>query len=151
MNKENILEVVNYIIEGHTIEETALYFNKSTSSIKKYLAKFRNKDSEFYNPVLVEKLSLAQAKIRLERTKLGGSVGKRTKTYDEFTARMYAEAYLSGLTLEELSLLSMIPVSSLHDMIRGIDDEELQRKIDNYISSRPIVETDGIKKEQWKR
>lgn len=151
MKKENILEIVNYIIAGHTVEETALYFGKSPSSIKKYLAKFRNKDSEFYDPILVEKLSLAQAKISLERTKLGGSIGKRGKTYEEFTARMYAEAYLTGLTLEELSELSMISISSLHDMIRGIDDKELQKRIDEYILNRPVIETDKIGKQQWKR
>ena len=42
MEQNYIRQVAEYVIADHTIEETATHFNKSTSSIKKYLAKIRN-------------------------------------------------------------------------------------------------------------
>jgi len=143
MDKDFIRNVVEYVANDHTIADATEHFNKSESSIKKYLAKFRDPNGEYYEPILAEKLKLSQQKKILEGTKLGGSMGKRGKNYEEFTARMYAEAYMSGKTLEQLSELSKIPKSTLHEMIRGIEDEDLQRQIDEYIS-RAGVET-------WKR
>lgn len=132
MNNEYLISIGKYVIEGHTIKETAQHFNKSESSIQKYLAKIRNPQSENYNEILAEKLKLAQLKMELQGRKKDGSNGKRGKTYEEFTARMYAEAYLSGLTIKQLADLSGIPKSTLHDMIREIDDEKLQKVIDEY-------------------
>lgn len=133
MDKDFIIQVAEFIADNHSIKEAMDYFGKSESSIKKYLAKFRDENGEYFEPRLAEKLKLSQQKIILEGQKLGGSIGKRGKTYEEFTARMYAEAYLSGLTLEQLEELSEIPKSTLHDMIRGIDDPVLQEKIDEYV------------------
>ena len=133
MDKEYIKSVAEYVANNHTIAEAMKHFDKSESSIKKYLAKFRDENGEYYDPVLAERLKLAQAKMILEGNKKGGNIGKRGKSYEEFTARMYAEAYLAGETIENLAELSQIPKSTLHDMIRGIDDVELQNKIDEYI------------------
>ena len=151
MNKEYLRQVAEYIIDNHTIAEAATYFSKSTSSIKKYLATIRDENNQDYDPLLAERLKLAQAKKILEGQKKGGKTGKRGKNYEEFTARLYAEAYLTGKTLEQLSELSQIPTSTLHEMIRGIDDEELQKRIDRYVEIKQIHVIDKVNKEQWKR
>ena len=151
MEQNYIRQVAEYVIADHTIEETATHFNKSTSSIKKYLAKVRNESDASYDQILAEKLRLAQAKKILEGQKKGGTISKRGKTYEEFTARMYAEAYLSGMTIRKLSELSGIPKSTLDEMIRGIKDEELQKKIDDYVTEKNIDVIDRIDKERWKR
>lgn len=151
MNNELIREVAEYVIKEHTIQETANEFQKSTSSIKKYLAKVRDESWEGYDPILAERLKLAQAKITLQGQKQGATIGKRGKSYEEFTARMYADAYLSGVTIEVLSELSQIPHSTLFDMIRGIEDEELQKRIDDYVKWKKTDTIDRINKEQWRR
>ena len=151
MDKEYIKQIANYIIDNHTISDAAAHFSKSTSSIKKYLAKIRNESDARYDQILAEKLRLAQAKKILEGQKKGGTISKRGKTYEQFTARMYAEAYLSGMTIRKLSELSGIPKSTLDEMTRGIKDEELQKKIDDYVTEKNIDVIDRIDKEQWKR
>ena len=151
MDQNYLRQVAEYIIADHTIQEASVYFNKSTSSIKKYLAKVRDEKEESYDPILAEKLKLAQAKKILEGRKKGGETSKRGKTYEEFTARMYADAYLSGMTLRKLSQVSGIPKSTLEEMIRGIKDEALQKQIDDYIFKSRINVIDKVGKEQWKR
>ena len=64
---------------------------------------------------------------------------------------MYADAYLSGMTLRKLSQVSGIPKSTLEEMIRGINDEALQKQIDDYIFKSRINVIDKVGKEQWKR
>lgn len=131
--EETIKNVANYIIAGHTIEEATIHFAKSTSSIKKYLAKIRDENWEFYELILAEKLKLAQAKIILMGQKLGGQKGHRKRIRDEKTSKKLTEKYLSGTTFKELSKIENIPTSTLHDTIRSISDTELQTRIDDYI------------------
>ena len=54
-----------------------------------------------------------------------------TNASDE--AKMYADAYMSGLTIEQLANLSQIPKSTLHETIRSIDDKEIQERLDDYV------------------
>ncbi len=128
-----IKEVALYIIDGHTIEEASKHFSKSVSSIKKYLAKVRDTNASDYDANLAEKLKLAQEKIILKGVKKGGSLGKRTRNLRENEAKMYADAYMSGLTIEQLANLSQIPKSTLHETIRSIDDKEIQERLDDYV------------------
>ena len=143
MNQDYFEKVCQYVVDGHTIRETALYFEKSERSIQLYLKKIKDPQSEYYNAILAEKLRLAQSKMILEGERLGGKIGKRKRTFDEEQIRLYAEAYLSGQTLESLSILSEIPKSTLHDMIRSIPDKELQKRIDEYVRNP--------RGESWKR
>ena len=101
--------------------------------------------------MIAERLKKKKKKMILAGQKKGGATGKRGKTYDEATAKMYAEAYLSGLSIEQLAQLAQIPKTTLHDMIRGIEDEELQKRINEYIINKKVTITDKINKTEWKR
>lgn len=151
MDRDYLNSVAEYIINEHTIEQAAQHFQKSPSSIKKYLSKIRDESAPDCDAVIAERLKLAQAKMILAGQKKGGATGKRGKTYDEATAKMYAEAYLSGLSIEQLAQLAQIPKTTLHDMIRGIEDEELQKRINEYIINKKVTITDKINKTEWKR
>ncbi len=129
-----IREVALYIIEEHTIAEAAQFFGKSVSSIKKYLAKVRDDSDPNYDALLAEKLKLAQEKVILKGVKKGGSKGKRGRFLKENEAKMYAEAYMGGLTYEQLADLSKIPRSTLQETFRAIDDKEIQERLDEYVS-----------------
>lgn len=131
-------EVALYIIDNHTIQETADYFHKSVSSIKKYLAIVRNPNDVNYDASLAEKLKLAQAKIVLDGAKKGGMLGKRSSNLTEAEKREYAKMWISGLTLEELALKTDIPKSTLQENIRSIKDDELQTKINQYLKGEDI-------------
>ena len=135
MNKDYIWEVGEYIACGHKISEAATKFSKSTSSIKKYLAKIRDKDSEFYNEILAEKIRLAQLKIELQGHIKGGSNGKRGRNLSEEQIKLYLEAFISsGLTLEGFADLSQIPKSTLYDNFCSITDPELRNKFREYMT-----------------
>ena len=134
--KEYIREVALYIIDNHTIIEASNHFNKSISSIKKYLAKVRDTKSLDYDPILAEKLRLAQCKICLEASKRGGANGKRSKTISDEDLRKYAENYLTGKTYEELASETHIPKSTLQENIRKIDDLDLQVRLDEVANKR---------------
>jgi len=136
-------ELVNFICqdEGHTVLEAANHFHVSVSTIKKKLSQIRDKTREDYNPILAEKLKLAQDKITLRGQIKGGSIGKRGRTLSEEQIRMYAEAFLSsGLTLQDFADLSGIPKSTLYDMIRSIKDVELQARIDDKVTRKELKE-----------
>ena len=133
-----IKEVTLYVIDNHTIKETADYFHKSVSSIKKYLAVVRDINDPNYDPFLAEKLKLAQTKIILDGVKKGGMRGKRGSNLTEEEKREYAKMWMGGLTLEDLALKTGIPKSTLQENIRSIDDQELQAQIDKYLKGEDI-------------
>lgn len=156
MDKNFIWQVGEYIAEGHTISEPALFFQKSTSSIKKYLAKIRNKDSDCYNEILAEKIKLAQAKIELEGHKKGGSLGKRTRNLEYWQIEMYLKAFISsGLSLEAFADLSYIPKSTLYDNFCAIKDPDLYNKFRDYMTrhhSGDILDKGyDLEDNSWKR
>lgn len=143
-----IYQVGEFIAEVHTIEEASQLFGKSTSSIKKYLAKIRDKNSPYYNEILAEKIKLAQMQIELMGRQKGGRNGKRSSSYDEKSARLLAETYIhSGLSFERMAEITGIPSSTLCDVIRGIPDAELQARIDervNQMTPQIIEEKDML-------
>ena len=143
----DIKEVAIYVIDNlATIEQTAAYFHKSVSSIKKYLAKIRDVNNPSYDPILAEKLKLAQAKISLIGVSKGGSISKRGKSITEEEARGYAKDYLNGQSYRSLSQEKKIPKSTLHENIRSIKDDDLQKSLDEY--SRQALED---ARQTWKR
>lgn len=156
MNKDFIWEVGEYIADGHKISEAASYFNKSTSSIKKYLAKIRNKDSDCYNEILAEKIKLAQAKIELEGHIKGGSLGKRGRTYEEWQIKMLLENFIaSGLSLAAFADLVVIPKSTLYDLFCNVQNPLLKNKfrdyMERYIHSDEYDKGFDIEGTSWKR
>lgn len=131
--QEIINNVAKFIIDGHTIGEATEHFGKSESSIKKYLSKIRNPQSEYYDAILSKKLELAQAKIILMGQKKGGMIGKRGRTRSSEEQLRLAQEYLNGITLAKLSEAEGIPISTLHDTIREIKDPQLQSDIDECL------------------
>lgn len=156
MNKNFIWEVGEYIANGHKISEAADHFNKSISSIKKYLAKIRNKDSDCYNEILAEKIKLAQAKIELEGHIKGGSLGKRGKIYEEWQIEMLLESFIaSGLSLAAFADLILIPKSTLYDLFCNVQNSLLKNKfreyMERYISSNEYDKGYDIERTSWKK
>lgn len=148
-------DLVDYLAsdEGHTVKEAADHFHASISTIQKKLAKVRNTNAPDYSPYLATKLKLAQDKVTIRGQCKGGKVGKRGRNLDEVSSRMYAEAYMSGLTIRNLSEMSGIARTTLWESIRSIDDTELQRRIDEYIQNHDdnIIDYDVFGDREWKR
>lgn len=156
MDETFIWQVGEYIADGHTISEAALFFQKSPSSIKKYLAKIRNKDNDCYNEILAEKIKLAQAKIELEGHKKGGSLGKRTRNLEYWQIEMYLNAFLSsGLYLEQFAKLAGIPKSTLYENFESLKNVnvDLHAKFRAYMSlpSHNYTLDRVFEEDLWKR
>lgn len=151
----NRKELVDYLAldDGHTVKEAAEHFNVSTSTIQKKLAKIRDINDVDYSPYLATKLKLAQDKVTIRGQIKGGKTSKRGRSLDEESIRMYAEAYLSGLTLRNLAEISGIPKTTLWENIRSLPDADLQKQIDEYIKTFDdnIIDYDVFGEQEWKR
>lgn len=134
MKEKKILEVAKYIIQNKaTIEQTANYFEMSTSSIKKYI---NNKDNlqsidiELYNAV-----KEVQKELENIGRIVGGKNGVRQPKYSEFEALEIVETMISeNLTIVEAAKYFNMPKSTLYELIRRVDDKEIQEELDSLFA-----------------
>ena len=123
----SLQEIINYIIDYNTtIEYASLKFGISESIIKKYITNLKRENSDLYQKYIFNKE---------KRTKLfnsvGGKTGKRESKYSEFEALEIAETMISSsLTLKEASEIFQIPTSTIYEMLNKIDDDQLQKELE---------------------
>lgn len=81
--KEEVMDIVAYILEGHNITEAAEHFNTSRKTINKLLDKVRIKEGEFYSRYLAklieESLAISTSQIRT----LAGQKSRREEVLSE--------------------------------------------------------------------
>ena len=129
---KKILTVAKYIIENNaTIEQTALNFGISTSSIKKYINDDYNLKSIDPNAYLAVKD--VQEKLQIEGRIKGAKAGKRTATITEFEAEEIARVMIeNGWTLQQASLhFDNVPTSTIYENLMKISNCELLEKLQN--------------------
>jgi len=129
MREKKILEVAKYIIKNKaTIEQTANHFNLSISSIKKYINNKENLhsiDMELYNAV-----KNVQSELISIGNIVGGKNGVREPKYSDFEALEIAETMISNnLSISEASKCFNIPRSTLYEIVKRINNEELQEEL----------------------
>ena len=128
MDKKLILEVAKYIIENKaTIKDAALKFNKSESSIKKYInEKLIDIDENMYLAV-----KYVQNELMIEGRKIGGKTGKRGPSMTEEEARSIAKQMIeNGWTYEDAQMNLGIPASTINERLNAIKDPELQESLE---------------------
>lgn len=134
MKEKKILEVAKYIIQNKaTIEQTANHFEMSTSSIKKYINNKENLQSidiELYNAV-----KEVQKELENIGRIVGGKNGVRQPKYSEFEALEIVETMISeNLTIVEAAKYFNMPKSTLYELIRRVDDKEIQEELDSLFA-----------------
>lgn len=81
--KEEVMDIVAYILEGHSITEAAANFDTSRKTINKLLDKVRIKEGEFYSRYLAklieESLAISTSQIRT----LAGQKSRREEVLSE--------------------------------------------------------------------
>ena len=128
MDEKLILEVAKYIIENKaTIKDAALKFNKSESSIKKYInEKLIDIDENMYLAV-----KYVQNELMIEGRKIGGKTGKRGPSMTEEEARCIAKQMIeNGWTYEDAQMNLGIPASTINERLNAIKDPELQESLE---------------------
>lgn len=123
---QKILTVAKYIIENNaTINEVALNFGISTSSVKKYINDKHNLQSINYDVYLAVKE--VQEKILMTARIKGGKIGIATPSISEFEAEEIATVMIErGWTLEQASnYFDNIPTSTIYENLMKISDKEL--------------------------
>lgn len=134
MKEKKILEVAKYIIvHKSTIEETANHFEMSTSSIKKYI---NNKENlQAIDIELYEAVKKTQEEVSKLKNALGGKNGIRQPSHSDFEALEIAETMISNsMSLKEASKYFNVPTSTLYEMIKRIDNEEIQEELENLFA-----------------
>lgn len=129
LNTNLIIEVANYIIQNRaTIANASNHFQKSISSIKKYINDSDKLQAIDYNLYL--QVKKVQKEIEHNGQIAGGKIGKRSATISDFEAQEIAENRIQKLTtIEELSILYNVPKSTLYDALERIPDEEVQEQL----------------------
>lgn len=124
-----ILNVAQYIIENKaTIEQTAIHFRKSISTIKKYINDEQNLQS--LDVELYKKLKEIQSEIIAIGNKKGGSKGVRKSSYSDELIIHIAKMMISNeMTLSQAAIQFKIPVSTLYDLLNKIENKEIKDKL----------------------
>lgn len=119
----DILEIINYIINDHTIMEAVEHFSISRTTIMKNLKKFR--ESPTSNALLKEKLNLALLKNSLKGQKHGGEVGRKTLVLSDEEAEVLKERKeMENLSYRDLENITGIPYSTIRKAILRLDNIE---------------------------
>ena len=150
VENKKILEEAKYIIEGHTIEETATRFNVSVRTIQIHmnvkLKELSNMDDEIlevYN-LLVQR----KGEISKERQIIGGSIGAKVPTWTTLEVEELTKYMMdANLTIREAANnlgiynpeYDKIPKSTLYDRIRrGIKNPELLKQFNTYMELNKV-------------
>ena len=128
MDEKLVLEVAKYIIENKaTIKEAAIKFNKSESSIKKYINdKLIDIDEKMYLAV-----KYVQNELMIEGRKIGGQTGKRGPSITEEEAKDIAKQMIKkAWTYEEAQMNLGIPSSTIYERVNSIKDPEIREGLE---------------------
>lgn len=118
--------ISNYL----TKEMAAKKHNISESSISKYLQSLDENDEL--------KVAYKQSRERIRKIGniVGGLNGQRQATNTDFEAREVAQTMVEqGLTLDEASAKFDRPRSTIYDIVRRIDDQDVQDELDVLFDS----------------
>lgn len=138
-----ILEVGKYIVEHNaTIEQTSINFNRSTSSIKKYIndpGNLQKIDMELYNEV-----KKIQSKLIEIGTHLGGKNGKRKPKHEDTKILKIAKIMIDkSFTILEAAAYFDIPPSTLHESLGRISDKKIKNDLKNLFLENLRNRTQG--------
>lgn len=125
----NIFEIIDYICDGHLIEEACEHFQCSRSYIMKEFRKIRNPGTEDYNPVLAEKLKLAMARNSLLGRKHGGTASKKAEVIpDEYALELKRVKEDQNLSYRALEDMTGISYSTIRLAIERVSNTEEQKR-----------------------
>lgn len=101
--KEEVMNVVSYVLDGHNITETAVNFNVSRDYINKLLDEVRISSGKFYDEALGKVIEQTLVTLTLQARSLAGQKGKREAvlSYEEVIACLF-EIIFEGATTREL-------------------------------------------------
>ena len=125
--RDLIIKIANYIIDNMaTIDEVSKKFNKSVSSIKKYI----NDDSNLksIDILLYNKVKKVQKEIEMQGRLKGSYMSQNISKYknlDEQIIIIAKDMIKNEMTLNDASITYKIPKSTLYERIMQIKDKEL--------------------------
>ncbi len=128
-NEDFIQEVARWMIENQaTVKQAADYFQKSESTIQKYI----NKKLVLISADLYHLLKKTQNIVLARARQAGGRAGKRQPAITDFEALEMASYRIdTGATYEELSNIFGYSSSSIYDAISRLQYEDLLPLLEN--------------------
>lgn len=126
-----------YILEGHTVEDTSKKFTTSRKTILKYLSFLTDKDSLYYDENLAKKILLMRAKMTLNARIESGRKSKRKEVLDN-DAIEYSiyKILIKGTSLRELAAIFSCSHTSIVNGIKRISSPELLNLIEKVMQMR---------------
>lgn len=146
MDGRLIRQVVLYIIDNHTIDETVEHFKLSRGTIIKYANLVRTK-GPYFNYELANQLEEAMKKNSEAGRKKGGQNGHIAYVITNELALIYAKEILEKkATLREIAEKNNLNVATLYNSLMRIEDKEVLKSLKDYYSSMA-----SQREESWKR
>lgn len=136
MDKEYLISIAKYIIEGHTIEEATIYFRKSRTSINNYLRLLRT-DPVYYDHDIINQLNASLERNSSIGKQTGGKKSHKKYIISEEEAINYANMIMTdNLTYRDLEEITGISYATIYQAIRRIRDREVLEKLKAYYEQR---------------
>lgn len=128
MKEQMVLNVAKYIIENTaTVDMTAAHFDLSVRTIQNYI----NKDLILIDKDIYDNVKETQKKLEQIGRLAGSKTGKRGPKYNDFECMEIAEVMIeNSMTLDDASIYFNIPRSSIYDKVKGINDPNIQEKLE---------------------
>lgn len=143
ISREQVMEVVSYVLEGHNVTETADHFGKSRKTINNILDLVRKEDGIFYNEILKSKLKLMLEKLLLEARAKAGQKSRRELVFTDEEAQVLANRILcEGKTLRDLASECNCSHTTVANAVRRVIDDDVLFLIQQLYASTPSLMSD---------
>ncbi len=130
MKKLDVMDIVNYILDGHNITETANYFGVARKTIYNYLSIITDQNSKDYNEILTEKINLVLEKLKLEARKKAGEKSKRKQALSDADTYLIIEQILTNkLPLRMLAKMYNCSHTTIANAIKRVASDEVLEQI----------------------
>ena len=115
MNEMIKKEAEFYLNSNYTVGEAASRLHICKSTLQKHFQKLASIDQNLYSQIRLKQLEDVK-----KGQALGGTIGKRSKSYTTEEANRIADLFISReYTLDELSNVTGIPRTTLYELLRS--------------------------------
>lgn len=143
-SRESVMEVVDFVLAGNNITESATAFNCSRKTINNILDMVRNEDGPYYNEILKKRIYLTLEKLTLEARKRAGSKSRRNLVIsDEEAWQMIEKIIYEGATLRDLAAEKGCSHTSVANAIARVSNDETLKAIEKARMCIPMTTSEN--------
>lgn len=125
MTREQVMVYVDFILEGHSVQEAINHFHSSRKYINDILDKVRKEDGVYYNELLATKIKLTLERLLLEaRSKAGSKSRREISLSDDEAIEIVIKIINTGITLRELAKTYNCSVTTIANAVKRVANDD---------------------------